>query len=363
MFRVTLAFAGRAGAIASAIVSAIAFAAFTAYPSVADPIEITDDTGRRLRFDAPLERAIIFNRYNAELIRAIAGTGVIVGVDSFVTRDPSYWPSLRPGMLAGQGQSEPNYEAIVALEPDVVIFPRNGVYNEAIRTLAPFNIPVVVLTGWDVLKHVENVEKYGRMFGAADKARKLNEFYLRYMNLLARRLEGVQPKKVYLEEVTPFRSVLPGSGWHDMIEAAGGVNVFADLDIATQPRERGSVHNFEVDPEAVLMYDPMLVAKLQPGSYPLHPPGFAEAFFREFVARPGMDEVTALKEGQVFHMNYYLAGGCSKMTGALSLAKWLHPERFADIDPDEVMRVWIEEFQGVPYPGRYWTSINEVPID
>ncbi|MEM9313391.1 MAG: ABC transporter substrate-binding protein [Pseudomonadota bacterium] len=328
--------------------------------ALADPIEIVDDTGRRLTFPAPLERAVIFNRYNAELIRAIAGTGVIVGVDSFVTRDPTYWPGLQPGMLAGQGQRDPNYEAVVAMQPDVVIFPRNGSYEEAIRTLKPFSIPVVVLTGWDVLKHEDNVEKFGRMFGAPEQARKLNAFYRKHMNLLASRLQGVTPKPVYLEEVTPFRSVLTGSGWHDMIEAAGGVNIFGDLDAAIQPRERGSVHNFEVDPEAVLLANPTLIAKLQPGSYQLHSKNFSQAFFSEFTSRPGMEEVMAVKQGQVFHMNYYLAGGCSKMVGALSMAKWLHPERFTDIDPDAVMRIWIEEFQGVAYPGRYWTSLTEI---
>lgn len=336
--------------------------AFIAVPALADPIEITDDTGRTITFDAPLERAVVFNRYNAEFVRAVASMDKIVGVDSWVTRDPTFWPDLQEGMLAGAGQREPNYEAIVAMEPDVVIFPRNGAYEEAIDTLAPFDIPVIVLTGWDVLKHVDNIDAFGAMFGAPERAAELNAFYTKYMDLLAERLEGVEPKPVYLEEKTPFRSVLPGSGWHDMIEAAGGINIFGHIDIATQPSERGSVHNFEVDPEAVLMADPALVVKLQPGSYPLHSREFSESFFTEFVSRPGMDEMTAVQEGQVIHMNYYLAGGCSKMIGALSIAKWLYPDRFADVDPDAVMRTWLEEFQGVPYPGRYWTRVTEVEL-
>lgn len=344
---------------------ALAVAFGVAQPALAGdaPIELTDDTGRTVTFEQPAERAVVFNRYNAEFIRAVAGMDKIVGVDSWVTRDPTYWPELEDGMLAGTGQREPNYEAIIALEPDVVIFPRNGAWQEAIETLEPFGIPVLVLTGWDVLKHVSNIEAFGELFDAPERAAELNAFYTENMELLAERLDGVERKRVYLEEKQPFRSVLPGSGWHDMIEAAGGINIFGDIDIAAQPRERGSVHNFEVDPEAVLGADPEIVLKLQPGSYPLHPSSFSAAFFSEFVGRPGMDEVTAVTDGDVYHMNYYLAGGCSKMIGALAIAKWLYPDRFADVDPDAVMKTWLEEFQGVPYPGRYWTRIGELEAD
>lgn len=328
--------------------------------ALAAPIEITDDTGRTLTFDKPLKRAVAFNRYNAEFIRAVAGMDVIVGVDSWVTRDPTYWPDLKEGMLAGTNQREPNYEAIIALQPDVVIFPRNGAYEKAIKTLEPFGIPVVVLTGWDVLKHVSNIESFGKMFGQPERAAKLNAFYSENMALLKERLKGVERKKVYLEEKTPFKSVLKGSGWHDMIEAAGGINIFGDIDIAKQPKERGSVHNHEIDPEAVLKAQPDLIVKLQPGSYPLHPASFSEGFFNKLGERAGFDEIPAMKNADVYHMNYYLAGGCSKMIGAVAIAKWLHPEQFKDVDPNALMKTWQEDFQGVTNPGQYWTRIADV---
>ncbi|WP_114011565.1 ABC transporter substrate-binding protein [Cohaesibacter intestini] len=344
--------------LARAIAFFVAFAA-TYSVATAAPINITDDSGRTLTFDKPLKRAVVFNRYNAEFIRAVADMDVIVGVDSWVTRDPTYWPDLKEGMLVGKGQREPNYEAIIAQDPDVVIFPRNGSWQEAIKTLEPFDIPVVVLTGWDVLKHVSNITAFGKMFDAEEKAAKLNAFYTGNMALLKERLEGAERKTVYLEEKTPYRSVLRGSGWHDMIEAAGGRNIFEHVDIETQPKERGSVHNHEVDPEAILKAQPDMIIKLQPGSYPLHPASFSQAFFEALKERPGFDALPAIKNGDAYHMNYYLAGGCSKMIGALSIAKWLYPDRFEDVDPDAVMKTWLEDFQGVAYPGRYWAKATE----
>lgn len=356
-FKMNMKSALAAARAAFALLALFLFAAAGA--AHAAPIAITDDSGRTVTFDKPAERAVVFNRYNAEFVRAVAGMGPIVGVDSWVTRDPTYWPNLRDGMLVGEGQREPNYEAIVALEPDVVIFPRNGAWQEAIETLKPFGIPVLVLTGWDVLKHVSNIEAFGRLFAKEEQAARLNAFYTEHMDLLRQRLAGAERKTVYLEEKTPFRSVLPGSGWHDMIEAAGGRNIFGDVDIANQPKAKGTVHNYEVDPEAVLAADPAIIVKLKPGTYPLQPADFTRAFFTEVQERPGFAELKAVKSGQVYHMNYYLAGGCSKMIGALSIAKWLYPDRFADVDPDAVMKTWLEEYQGVSYPGRYWTSLKE----
>lgn len=59
----------------------------------------------------------------------------------------------------------------------------------------------------------------------------------------------------------------------------------------------------------------------------------------------------------MYSLIYYHFSACSKIVGALQIAKWLYPDRFTDIDPDAVMRQWLEEFQGVPAPGHYWTRL------
>lgn len=58
-------------------------------------------------------------------------------------------------------------------------------------------------------------------------------------------------------------------------------------------------------------------------------------------------------------MSYCVAGGVSKMIVALQLAKWLHPDRLDDVDPDAVMREWIEKWQGASYPGHHTSVIGQ----
>lgn len=323
-------------------------------------ISFTDDVGRPIVLKQPVRRTVVFNRYTTEFIRAVAGTDVLVGTDINPDKDGDYWPTVTKAMFAGQGQTNPNFEAIISMTPDVVFFPRNSDYEKAQAVLKPFGIPVVVVTGWDVLKHEENVELLGRIYEQPERAARLNGFYRKWRDLLGERLQGVTRKRVYMEEVKDWRTLLKGSGWHDMIETGGGDNVFGALDIAGEPPTRGTVQGFEVDPEEVLARKPQVMIKLQPGRYKPHPAAFSKQVLEGIAARPGFSSLEAVKTGQVYHMSYYLAGGCSKIIGALQIAKWLYPERFTDIEPADAMKVWLEEYQGVPAPGGYWTSLKQV---
>ncbi|MFJ9534829.1 ABC transporter substrate-binding protein [Herbaspirillum sp. NPDC101396] len=324
-----------------------------------------DDVGRELTLKTPLKRVVVFNRYTTEFVRAVAGMQPVVGVDIDSARSHSYWPTVTPAMLAGQGQSSPNYEAIVAMQPDAVFFPRNSDWQKAATVLGRFGIPVVVVTAWDVLKHEENVTLFGRLFEQPQRATKLNAFYRRYRDLLAQRLQNLpmaQRKRVYIEEVGAYKTLLKGSGWHDMVEVGGGVNVFRDVSVLSQPSARGSVQGFSVDPEEVVARMPDVIVKLEPGQYEPHSRAFSLQVLEAVAARPGFDRIPAVRNPpvQVYHISYYLAGGCSKIIGALQIAKWLYPDRFKDIDPDQVMRTWLEDFQQVPAPGGYTASLAEL---
>lgn len=310
---------------------------------------IIDDVGRSVEVDLPIERAVIFNRYSVEFARAIGAIDQVVGTGASTYRDPEYWPQFTDANVVGQGQNEPNYEAIIAQNPDLVILPRNGVYEEAARQLEPFGIPVMVITAWDTLKHVENIELMGRLFGHEEQARDLADYYIGYRDLLAERLEGVPTVPVYLEEKSPLVTVTPGSGWHDMIAAGGGENVFGDIVIEDEAAARGNPNAFTIDPEEIVQRAPALIVKLEPGSYAAIPDTQYARTWNVLVNREEIRSTPAAQAGNVHVINYYLAGGSSKITGALQIAKWAHPELFADIDPEEAMRQWIEDFQGLPY--------------
>lgn len=329
---------------------------------------VSDDLQRSIALSLPLRRVVIFNRYTTEFVRAIGAMDAVVGTDIDVARHGRYWPTVTRDMFAGSGGMSPNYEAIVAMRPDAVLMPRNSDWARAATLLQPLGIAVVVVTAWDYLKHEFNVELLGRLFAQPARAAELNRWFRGWRARLDERVVGIPEAdrpRVYFEEVGDWRSVLPGSGWHDMIEAAGGRNLFGDVRLGDSAgtgagSPRGSVNNFVVDPEEVLARRPDAIVKLQPGQYEPHPREFAREVLDQLVRRPALATLPAVRAQRVYHLSYYLAGGCSKITGALQLAQWLHPQRLRGLDPMQAMDEWLERWQGVPRQRGYAWSLAEL---
>lgn len=323
-------------------------------------IELTDESGRNLKLPFPLQKVVVVNAYNVEFVRALAGTEAIVGMDDNSAKYEGYWPGYSKENNVGKNQSELNYEKIISLKPQALIIPRNGAWEEAEKQLKPFDIPVVVITGWDVTKHVSNIETLGKMFDQPEKANTMAEFYNKYNNLVAERLKNVDRKKVYLENwAKPYISPIPGSGHHDMIENAGGKNIFDDIVFADQPSAKGSVHDFEIDPERILTEDPDVIIKYNNGNYVPLPFEEQIALLEEMAGRPGWSNLKAVKSGNVHTISNFAAGASSKTVGMVYIAKWLYPELMQDIDPDQAHREWIETIQGVPSKDHYVVSITD----
>ena len=324
----------------------------------ADPVSATDETGITFRLEKPVKRIIAFNAYNGEFVRAVAGVETLVGMDANALKERGYWPDDGSFAAVGLNQREPDYEAIIGLEPDVVIFPRNGAWQEARNKLAVFSIPVLVLTGWDPLRHTANVAAIGAITGHEDRAEKLNAFFTGYQSLLEERLQGLEKRSIYVEHGADYHAPIPGSGWHDMIVKGGGASILSSVDIATQPASKGSVHSFEIEPEFVLKKDPEVIVKFHQRSYIPTTQEEQKAHFESLIARPGWSDLQAVKNGNLHTVNWFAAGACSKIIGSLQIAKWLYPDRFSDVDPDEAMRIWLEDFQGVKDPGGYSFTLN-----
>lgn len=322
-------------------------------------LTVVDEGGYQVSFDEPVDRIVALNRYNTEFVRAVAGSAAIIGLDGDAWADRDYWPEIAEEAVVAANQGEIDYEKVVMRDPDLVIIPRNGAWQEAREKLASFGIPVLVVTGWDVKRHEENIKLLGTLTGRPDRAAELNAFYRKYMDLLAERTAGVETPSVYFEADRENVTVLNGSGWHDMIAAAGGRSLFGDVDVASLPESNRNVNIYSVEPEDIASGNPDVVLRLTPPVLAAVPEDKATALLAEVAARPALAQSNAVESGRVYLMSYYMAGGVSKMIGALQLAKWLHPDRFADVDPDAVLKEWIETWQGVRYPGHHASVIGK----
>lgn len=301
-----------------------------------DSVTVVDDQDREVEIAQPVERAVVLNSYTHEFVRALGRGDAVVGADrASVDRLP--YLGLGEDAVIAEGLDQLNYEAIVALEPDVVILPRNAVWTEAAEQLEGFGIPVVVATAWDTAVVDTTISLLGQVFGATDAADTVLGFRAEIEDLLAEHLDGVEPRSVYFETVDPYLTTLPGSGFHAMIEAAGGTNVFDDASGGDAQEE------LTVDPAEVVTRDPSFVVhEFEPSAEPND--RFA-AIREEIAARPAWSGITAIEEGQVAVANGWATSALGKSIGALYLATWLHPEAFAEVDADAYLVRWVEEFQ------------------
>lgn len=299
-------------------------------------VTVTDDQDREVTIEGPVDRAVVINSYTNEFVRAIGAGDTVVGVDNTSLDRLPYLP-VDDGAVIAEGLDQLNYEAIAELDPDVVILPRNAVWQEAAEQLEPFGIPVVVATAWDAHAVDETLTLLGEVFGAQDGAQEVLDFQEEIRTTLDERLDGVEPRSVYLETVDPYLTVLPGSGFHDMIEDAGGTNVFEDAAGGDAQEE------LTVDPAEVVLRDPYLVFhEFEPSAAPNDA---FDAIRGELEARPGWGQLEALREDRVAVANGWATSALGKSIGALYLATWLHPEEMEGVDPDSYLERWVTEFQ------------------
>lgn len=312
--------------------------------AAAAQITVTDDQGREVVIDGPVERAVVLNSYANEFVRAIGAGDTVVGVDrSSLNRLP--YLEITDDEVIAEGLDQINYEAVAALEPDVVVLPRNAVWQEAAEQLEGFGIPVVVATAWDYAVFDDTVDLLGEVFGAEQEADEFQAFADEIQEVVAERVEGLDTVPVYWETAEPYLTVLPGSGFHAIIEAAGGENVFAEAGGGDVQQE------ITVDPAEVVTRDPaVIVHEYEPAATPTEASAFA-ATRDELTSRPGWSAIQAIEDDQVYVANGWATSAIAKSIGALYLATWLHPEAFEDVAADAYLERWVTEFQGTDFAG------------
>jgi iron complex transport system substrate-binding protein len=311
-----------------------------------ETITLTDNVGRQVELKCPVETAVSALRYNNELIRACGAIDHIISVDMNTAQDREYWGMFDPDNVIGKGQRELDYEKIVELDPEVVILPENGSYEEAEEKLEPFGIPVFVISGYDTADFENQVKNIGTMFGTEEKAEEFYNYFNDKLEYIRTQLEGAEKRSLYIEGTSELSTIFPGDPMFDMVEYAFADNIFAV--------DYENINKGEVDPEEVITRNPEVIVKLvtpaeaMAGTGLYTPPTKEEfeAAYDSIVNRPGWDEIEAVQNDNIYFMTQFSHGGAGKLVGTCYIAKMLYPDLLPELDPAEVFRAWMEDFQG-----------------
>ncbi len=151
----------------------------------------------------------------------------VVGVSDF-----SFYPPAALDVAQIGGQINPNRERILSLEPDLIIF--QGKHQALARFCREQGIPTLSVD-IDRIGHITAaIERIGTVLDADIKAKSLATEIRQQLDDLARKTQARPPRSVFLGlghtpgDLTGLMTTGSGTFLHELIELAGGRNIFAD---------------------------------------------------------------------------------------------------------------------------------------
>ena len=163
-----------------------------------------------------------------EMLFAIGAGDQVVGVSTFDTYPKEATTRPRVG-----GLFDPNFEAILTLRPDLVIV--YGSQEELIRRLGVASIPIYSYRHAGLADITTTLRAVGKRVGHGSEADALAANIERDLDAVRKSVAGKpRPRTlmVFGREEASMRGLYVNGGvgfLHDMLEAAGGANVMADV--------------------------------------------------------------------------------------------------------------------------------------
>ncbi len=294
----------------------------------------------------PVETIVILSSDSAEAIKAIGAKDKAIGRTIHIN-DEVFFPEFSKLRPVGSCMA-PDCEKILELRPDVVItyeFWRDPVY-ELEEKLEPADIAVVCLDCYKPLELEEDVTKLGYVLDKRIEAEMFVDFFQSYLININERVEGLSEDdkpRVYFEWYNDYHTHGNGSGGHQMVTTAGGINIAADLP------ENGVV----VDPEWIVEQNPDIILKAVStsvsGGYAEDDPAEMISIREEIMNRSGFSDIEAVKNNRVYLIAPDINTQPAFFVGVTYMAKWFHPDLFEDLDPLAIHQEYLTSFQGLDY--------------
>ncbi len=350
----------------------------------AEIIEVTDLAGRTVSVEIPVERVILGEGRQMYVVATLDTEdpfGRIVGwrddlkradLDSYNQYLAKY-PEIEDIPLFGNPNSGGfSAEQAVTLNPDVVIL-NLGVREAVAETglidqLAAVGIPVVFIDYRErpLENTIPSTLLMGKLFGKEDRASDVVSFYMAQMNRIYNATAKIDDKPtVFVERAAGISDECCRTWGREslglLVERAGGINLGSDL----LPGATGTV-----SAEKVLTVDPDVVIVTGSNWSLINPENTAVSLgpdangtaaidrLKGLADRPAFATTTAVKNGRFYGIWHQFYNSPYQFVALQFFAKWLHPEEFADLDPDATFEEFHKRFLPLEYKSGYWASLK-----
>lgn len=356
------------------------------WQAAAEPVTLTDVTGRRVTVSLPVERVLLAEGRQIHAVAALdreAPFRRVVGWGEDLEKaDPDSYRAYveldpRAAVLPRfRSVSEGGFdvEKAIALRPDVVLLnheaQRASAETQLVDRLASVGIAVLYVD----FRHApfQNTEPslrlLGQLFDRSDIAERLIAFRAEQMARVTDRLARVPELKrplVMLDRIPGYSDACCMSfgpeNFGKMVDVAGGRNLGSEL----LPGTFGTINPETIvarDPEVVIVtggnWNALAPAGAWVGLGPGADLGEARRKLAALARRPAFQHSRAVADGRVFAIWHQFYNSPYQFVALQRIARWLHPQLFSDLDPEATLRELHERFLPVPYRPGYWTGLG-----
>lgn len=274
-------------------------------------ITVVDNAGREILMTDVAQRIISVAPTNTEILYVLGLGDKVVGVTDYCTYPPEAMDKPKVG-----GFMDLNLEKIVELEPDVVLG-TIGVQGPLIKNFEEIGIIFVAIEPSTVDQLLDSIELVGKIAGAEEDARELVDSMRARLNAVREKVkdipEDMRPTVFYevWNDSTLIMTAGPGTFVHDVIEIAGGRNLYADA----------SSNWPQIDSESLIARNPDVIISAMWGR--MSP--------EEIKSIETWKEISAVKNGRVYivsDMDLWSKLGPRIADVVEEMAAYLHPELF-----------------------------------
>jgi len=271
------------------------------------PLTITDDLGRNVTIIKEPQRIISLAPSTTEILFALGLGDRIVGV----TEECDYPSKAMEKPKVGGFHSTYNMELIINSAPDLVLA-SSMMRGDDIKKLEGTGITVPVMAPKNVEEILGNIKLIGDITGKEKKAENLTKNMRGRIDKVKKNAENLKekPKVVYVIWHEPLMSAGKGTFANNLIEIAGGENIYSDTGIQYP----------EISLESVIDRNPdILIVPVGHGT------GGNNLTYEYIIGEPRLRGVNAVKNGRVYGIDTGLSNrpGPRIVDGLEHFAEWI----------------------------------------
>lgn len=275
---------------------------------------VTDREGNEVTIPTKIERIITTAPSNTEVLVGLEMADKLVAVDKYSEGIEGLDEEL-PMM----DMNNPDAEAIIALEPDIIIasgYNKIGSAEDPYKSIVEAGIPVVYIPSSDSIEGIyKDIEFIASIVGQEKKGEEIITDMKEKLSKYEELAKTIEDKKTVYFEIGPAPNLFSfgnSTFLHEMVELIGAENVFANEESWFAPTEEAI---FDANPDVIL-------TKVD----------YVENPTEEILARDGWDNITAVKNGDVYYIDSNSAArGNQNIIKALDeMAKAVYPDVYGN---------------------------------